>query len=213
MGWRGGGWVAVMGFLPVVPDESYAEYKELLDGLVREYQARVEEGLRGACIGTWWRLLPGLSFGIWDSWGARGVDMFLKLTKGHGRPGCETMNRLVMHALDVTVRVMVRSHLRLGCRIGATREDQAFVLDAMLSELRRAIWAEEMSSNNLAPFVDANFRIMVPPDFDWDNACVDEWRVPVGKVWDMKLAFLLGGGEATGLGEDVVRLVLSDTCF
>lgn len=201
------------GFLPIVPYESYVEYKWLLGRLVDEYCAMVREGLHGACIGTWWRLLPGLSFGIWDSWSVHGVDCFLRLTKGRGREWCETMNRLVMHALDTAVRVMVRSHLRLGCRIGATEVDQAFVLDTMLDETRRAISVHEMSSNNMASFADANFRIMVPPDFDWDNACLDPWRVPVGKVWDMKLAFLMGGGEATGLGDDLVRLILSDKCF
>lgn len=205
--------MGTMGFLPIVPYESYAEYRALLEQLIEEYCAVVERGLRDACIGTWRRLHPGLSYGIWDRWSDKGVELFMALTKGYGRDWCETMNRLVMHALDTTVRVMVQSHLRLGCWIGETEEDRVFVLDTMLYETRRAISVQERSSNNMASFAEANFQIMVPSDVDRDNACADEWRVPVGKVWDMKLAFLMGGAEATGLGEDMVRLVLSDQCF
>lgn len=197
-----------MAWIPVVPYESYEEYERLLGAAVEEYCGMVDVFLREACVDTWCRFFQGLSWGARDFFAQNGVEVFFKMTKGHGRGWCVLMNQMVLQSLDVAVRNMVQSHLRLGCRIGGTDADKAYVALVMLREVRLAIADPCSTFNNMSAFHDANFTIVAP----WDDPSP---AMPVGKVQDMKLAFAMGAhrrlGEAgPGLGCDLVDYILSD---
>ena len=201
-------------FVPVVPFASYSEYEDMLDSLIREYQAMV---VRDAERTTLWcdMMGGGVEWIVRSRWLEQGGDLFLKFTKGQGKEWCATMNTMVVHALHTALRVLVQTRrwmLRpLRQPLTANLYDKIIVTDLLKRETEYAITDRRESPNNMYDFDCQNFRFILD---DNDESGGD--FLPVGQVQAMNLAFAMLGHPRLGcaaagriLGYDTIKLVLA----
>ena len=195
--------------LPEVPYASFEEYEALQLQLINSYQDMVQKGVEEAQIDSLC-YCEGLSWGVKGYWLVHGVDLFLRLTKGVDRDWCTTTNTLVVHALDTAVRVLVRTHARLGRPLTSTDRQLIGALLRMETMLAIAEW--ECDPNNMTEFEDHNFEYLDMPNEDGNFMAR---RLPIGSVRDLKLAFAmlshprLGASGHHALNSDLIRLILS----
>ncbi len=135
--------------IPLVPFESYDEYEENVRQLIKKYQAMVKRGANIAQISSRSRIFQGLSFGVQGHWLEHGKRLFLELTKGQGEGWCDTMNTMVVHALDTSVRVFVQTRDLMNYPVTGSAEDQAIVDTMLKRETERAIAERGCTPNNM----------------------------------------------------------------
>ena len=110
--------------IPLVPFDSYDEFEDNLRQLIKKYQGMVKKGAHIAQISSRSRIFQGLSFRVREHWLEQGKSLFLELTKGRGEDWCETMNTMVVHALDTSVRVFVQTRDLMNYPVTGSAEDQ-----------------------------------------------------------------------------------------
>jgi hypothetical protein len=145
--------------------------------------------------------------------------LYLKLTKGHGRDWCHTMNTMVAHALNTAWRVSMLTRQQMLCPMSGSNRDKALIAALLKEEAMLAIAEEGCDPNNMYEFEHTNFKyIWLSGDSKEDEAYARE--LPVTQIQDMRFAFAMLtharlGEAALGniLGNDTIKLILSDKCF
>lgn len=205
--------------IPIVPYDSYEEYETMLKTLVQEYQRMVEEGVRLARMDIWCRWHKGLSRGVESHWLQEGTELYLKLTKGQGKEWCDTMNNMVVHALDTAVRVMVMTREEMGHPMHGSENDRRKIAVLLKRETMLAISDLDCSAINLTLFYEKNFQCFLLSEFqlddDGERTCLGPF--PISHIQDMKLAFAMLShkrlGESTAgrvLNSDLMKKILVD---
>jgi hypothetical protein len=203
--------MSVSEFVPVVPFASYQEYEDMLDSLIREYQAMVVHDSERTA--RWGDMMNGVEWIVRSRWLEQGELLFLKLTKGQGKEWCDSMNQMVVHALHTAVRVLVQTRKQmnrpLSPALSSNLWDKLVVSALLKRETEYAIADRRESPNNMYDLECQNFRFILNNEDGGDY-------LPVGQVQDMNLAFAMLshprlGCAATGriLGYDTIKLVLA----
>jgi hypothetical protein len=202
-----------MEFIPLVPYNSYEEWKEMLKILIVSYQAMVEEGVSRCKIRNWCCYYEGISDGAKQFWELHGRDLFLEFTKGYGKDWCITMNKMIIHSLDTAVRVFIQTVDMLGYRMSGSLDDKMEISSLLYKEVEKAIANPNEDPNNMTLFMERNFQ-----DVWASNEMMEVVWLPIAKVQEMKLAFAMLGHPRLGrsavcgaLSCDVIKLILSET--
>jgi hypothetical protein len=146
-------------FIPAVSFASYAEYEIMLESLIQEYQQMVLGAVTPRRVVGWCGYYEELSMGVIGHWREHGANLFLKLTKGNGHAWCETMNTMVVHALNTALRVLIYSHKQAGEPMtGRGDNDRKKIASLLEREVRLAIREPGRDPNNMDAFLDRNFQ-------------------------------------------------------
>lgn len=205
------------GFIPVVPFDSYSDYEKSLRDLVRDYQAMVVKGVQLADLSSWIDYGIGISFER-DYWIDHGELLFLRFTKGHGRDWCDTMNIMVLHALECSLRVLLRTREKMGDPMEGSEEDRLEIAELFKTETEMAIADPDYDNRgNMCMFEDRNFKsktcdILREPTPDEDD---DFGMVPLAQAQAKQMAFAMIGHPRLGdasigrmLGHETVQQIL-----
>jgi hypothetical protein len=203
-------------FIPVVPFASYEEYNALLSSVIVEYQAMVSNGVDRCNLTGWCRYHEGLSFGVKCHWLEHGVHLFMKLTKGTGEGWCMTMNTMVVHALDTSVRVLVKTRKQMYSPMFGDDTDRQDVARLLENETALAICDERCSLNNMSEFRCRNF--MSVWNYDYEGDPLDVHYVSIAQAQEMQLAFamishprLAKAASTVKFGNsDLIKLILAN---
>lgn len=203
----GVGWESV----PVVPYESFAEFRSLLNDVVDSYAKMVREGLEVGVMQLWSVSRYGLSVGVKSHWLRYGVDIMQRLTKGVGREWCESVNFFLVNTLDTTARVFV------FCRVpfpvtgfGDFRDSVQDIFDVLERELCLFMHNWNIHPMGTYSFYLANFRYyrsLSAGSSGFDDDC---HYLPMGKFQDIMAAFAMGIHPRLGSNQDCVVSVLND---
>ena len=196
--------------LPLVPYESYSEYKTLLDRAIEEYSKMINHSM-GESVGDstmrpWSVAHCGLPGNVTFPWIADGRDIFLKLTKGEGFEWCELMNSLLVHTLDTAARMFVYSRvIEFGIHHESEFEEGIKVISELLdSEVKRFMHGMEINPMGSLSLRSLNFifyrNFYISDDIDG--------IIPTGKFQDIMAAFAMG--RHPRLGEDGCIGMLDD---
>jgi hypothetical protein len=197
-------------FVPQVPFASYKEFEEMLESLISGYECMVLQSFNTCNVVRWCQFHEGLSAGCKGHWEEHGHVLFMQFTKGLGSDWCETVNTMVVHALNAAVRATIKTRKLMGAPMDGGLNDQALLRELIKNETRYAIADRECCPHNMYLFEIRNFQDMCSPD-DWYN--VD--FVPIAQLQALQLAFCMlghgrlgGGGAGRGLSGDVIKLIL-----
>jgi hypothetical protein len=213
----GVGWETV----PLVPYESFTEYRALLQLVLGEYSMMVRRGLEIGNMQLWSVARYGLSRGVKRHWQRHGKDIFLKLTKGIGSEWCESVNSFLVTSLDTAARVFV------FCRVpfpvtgfGNFSESVDDVFDILCRELCLFLHNWDINPNGRYSFYVANFKYYRSlseslnahgnGESEPSDDSSDDHYMPVGKFQDIMAAFAMGGHARLGAGDGCVIGILSD---
>jgi len=204
-------------FIPLVPFTSYEEYNALLSSVIVEYyQAMVLNDVVRCNLTDWCRYHEGLSSEVKCHWLEHGVQLFMKLTKGIGEGWCMTMNTMVVHALDTSVRVLVKTHKQMYSPMFGDDTDRQDVARLLENETALAICDERCSLNNMSEFRCRNF--MSVWNYDYEGDPLDVHYVSIAQAQEMQLAFamishsrLAEAASTVKFGNsDVIKLILAN---
>jgi len=171
----------------------------------------VMQGVNHGQMSSWCRFHDGLSTGVKGHWLEHGSQLLLKLTKGFGETWCETMNTMIVHALETSVRVLIQSHRQLGYTMSGNSRDKRIISDLLKRETVCAIADQDCYPNNMYDFRIRNFTVI----FGLDDDSI--YYVPIAQMQAMQLSFAMIihprlGYTASGkvLGVDIIKLILSN---
>ena len=209
-------------FVPIVPFESYQEYEDGLSELINTYRDMVDASTRensGSLSKSYGDY--SIEWVVKAKWLRNGKELFLVLTKGLGGEWCETMNTMVVHSLDVALRIFAEVSIKSGLLVRHEQLPRSSVLTLLKREISFAIASVNTLPNNMCLFEELNFKYVHLRCPGWEYEGVEGEHLPTVKVQAMKLAFAMVlhsrlGAASRGrfLGDDNVKMILSDeTCF
>jgi len=197
-------------FIPQVPFASYEEYEEMLKSLISGYECMILQSFNTCNVARWCQFHEEISSECRDHWLEHGRVLFLQFTKGLGSDWCETVNTMVVHAINAAVRATITTRQLMGAPMDGGLDDQALLRELLKNETRYAIAHREWYPDNLHLFEQRNFQDV------WRH---DDWLsydcLPIAQLQALQLAFCMlghgrlgGGGAGRGLSGDVIKLIL-----
>jgi hypothetical protein len=230
----GAGWERV----PLVPYESFGEFKALLREFIDEYNRIVSKVLDDnvgdrnmqldfmACYGLSWDVKHQLI--------REGTTAFLKLTKGVGKGWCELVSVFLVHILSTAARVFVFSGIPCPTTGFDTFEKSKGEISDLLDR-EICLFVHDMDINPMRyySFHRVNFKRYrnnkshPRAKYSTDNCSeedsdVDEY-IPTGKFQDIMTAFAMGrharlGAASSGcavgmLTDDLIKLIFTYNIF
>ena len=204
----------------------------MLSSTILDYQAMVLSDVAACQLTDWCRFHGGLGPRVKCRWLDDGVQLFMKLTKGRGEGWCRTMNTMVVHALDTSVRVMVETRKQMYCPMFGDDQDRLDVARLLGREAALAISDERFNrSSNVSEFKSHNFVLVCRCCVDSNHLLQEVDHIPIARAQEMQLAFAmishprLGGSGAVGGGtaaaattvdfgrccdDDVIKIILAN---
>lgn len=202
---------------PLVPYESFEEYRTLLRGIAEEFGDMVERYIRDDAGAHELTQTGVREINLCKrlDWGEALYERFRRLTKGAGQEFCFILAQVVVYSVHVASKMYCHlfraAYTNERRRVKLARTMKTVAVDVVLDE--------DDDLGLMAEFRCHNFDLVHSksdgPGWDFDDTAM----VPVVWVQDAKLAFVmgthrrLGGNALRGLGEDMIRLILSDRCF
>jgi hypothetical protein len=215
----------VWNLLPLVPYDSYSEYRILLDSTVEEYIRLIKSGIdsefddsmHDRTLKTWLVAHHGLPVTITRLWVRGGLGIFLRLTKGYKPEWCEMMNSLLIHTLDTAARISVNhSLLEFGLQYENEFESDDLISGLFNNEVSRFIHRLDAgimgaySLRNLNFIFKKVFRVQGSNESPYDHDDEDDsYYIPTWKFQEIMAAFVMGRHERLGVNSNV-RLLDDD---
>ena len=210
--------------IPIVPFASYEEYEDLLSSTILDYQAMVLSDVAACHLTDWCRFHGGLGPRVKCRWLHEGVQLFMKLTKGRGEGWCRTMNTMVVHALDTSLRVMVETRNQMYAPMFGNDQDRLDVVRLLGRETALAISDERFNrSSNLSEFRFHNFVLVCRCCMHISDLLQEVDHIPIARAQEMQLAFAMISHPRLGRGvstttvdfgrccdDDVIRIILEN---
>ena len=182
----------------------------MLESLISGYECMVLQSFNTCNVVRWCQFHVGLSAGCKQHWKEHGHVLFMQFTKGLGSDWCETVNTMVIHALNAAVRATITTRQLMGEPMDGGRNDQALLRELLKKETRFAIADRDCHPYNMDLFEQRNFQNVWKHDDKYDLDCL-----PIGKLQALQLAFCMlghgrlgGGGAGRDLSGDVIKLIL-----
>jgi hypothetical protein len=199
----GVGWELV----PLVPYESFTEYRTLVDEVGDAYSNMVRIGIETGNMQLWSVSSYGLSLGVKNHWLNQGSDIFLKLTKGIGRNWCELVNMFLVNTLDTAARVFVYTRVPFPVTgFGDIQESRREIFDILERELRLFIHDWHINPMGYYSFYHTNFIFYRNSSSVIEE--IDDKYLPINKFQDIMSAFAMGMHERLGGNDNCVLKIL-----
>jgi len=146
---------------PKIEYESREEYETLINGLKRDYQNMISEGLGIALrkedlSNTWREYHEGASMGVRGHWQDEGMKLWLKLTKGLDEAWCTQMGHILGYILNRTIRTAFSVQRTNSKKRQTNQQIFDMLLPLLLDEINEFI-EPKFWPNHMEAFLDINF--------------------------------------------------------